>query len=151
MPSAGLTRRLQALRRAKESPITPVDILTLAALYQVSFEALMLRLEELRLIHSGSWDELRHRGFKVKQARAVADIPVNTRQLPPLPLRYEALAVRAFRNGTLSQERLARFLRTDPVGARKRVEELEYGQFFEDGEVYQLALNFETDLTSAGR
>lgn len=76
---------------------------------------------------------------------------MNSRQLPILPPRYEMLAVRAFRNETLSLERLARFLRTDRVGARERVEELEYGQFFENGEIYQLSLDFETDLTSAGR
>ena len=151
MPSASLTRRFQTMKRSKDGPITPADVLALAALYQMSFEALMLRLEELRLIRSGAWDELRDKGFKVTEARAILDLPVNSRQLPTLPLRYEALAARAFRNGTLSQERLARMLRTDRVGARERVEALEYGQFFEDGEVYQLALDFETELTSARR
>ncbi len=151
MPSAGLTRRFESAKRAKEGPITPADVLTLAALYKVSFQALMLRLEELRLIRGGSWDELREKGFKANKARALLDLPVDSRQLRTLPRRYETLAVRAFRTGILSQERLARFLRTDPVGARERVEELEYGQFFVNGEAYQLALDFEDDLTSAGR
>lgn len=70
MPTAGLIRRFQSMKRAKEGSITPADVLTLAALYEVSFEALMLRLEELRLIRSGAWDELREQGFKANKARA---------------------------------------------------------------------------------
>ena len=51
----------------------------------------------------------------------------------------------------VSQERLAKILRLDPVDARERVEELAHGQFFEDGELYQMSLDLDAELTSSGR
>ena len=39
----------------------------------------------------------------------------------PLPIRYRYLAVEAFERGELSEGQLARFLRTDRVGARRMV------------------------------
>ncbi len=151
MPSSGLTRRFQAMKRSKEGPVTPADVLSLAHLYQVSFAALMLRLEELRLISLGSWDRLRDAGFKPNEARRLLDLGPTPPGRSPLPYRYEALAVSAYLSGELSQERLARVLRTDPVGARERVEQLSHGQFFEDGELFQLSLDFDAELTSTGR
>lgn len=151
MPSSGLTRRFQAMRRSKEGPITPADVLVLSQLYQVSFAALILRLEELRLISSGSWDRLKDAGFKVMEARALLDLPAAPRTLPMLPLRFEALAVQAFTNAELSQERLSRLLRLEPVDARERVQELAHGMFFADGELYQLPLDFGIELTPAVR
>jgi Zn-dependent peptidase ImmA (M78 family)/DNA-binding XRE family transcriptional regulator len=151
MPSSGLTRRFQAMKRSKEGPVTPADVLALAHLYQVSFTALMLRLEELRLIALGSWDRLRDAGFKPNDARRLLDLDPVAQKRPPLPYRYEALAVRAYVMGKLSQERLAKILRLDPVDARERVEELAHGQFFEDGELYQMSLDLDAELTSSGR
>lgn len=151
LPTSGLVRRFQALRRAKDGPITPADVLVLCQLYQVSFAAMMLRLEELRLITSGSWDELKREGFKVNQARALLNLPSEQRSIPMLPGRFEALAVKAFTTEKLSQERLARLLRLHPVEARERVEQLAHGTFFDDGELYQLALDFGAELTPAAR
>ncbi len=80
------------------------------------------------------------------------DLGPATQGRSPLPYRYEALAVRAFiYDNLLSQERLAKMLRTDPIGARERVEELAHGQFFEDGELYQMSLDLGAELTSSGR
>lgn len=151
MPSSGLVRRFRAMRRAKEGPITPADVLVLGHLYQVSFAALMLRLEELRLISAGSWERLKGAGFKVTEARALLDLPPSQHRLAALPLRYEALAVQAFMRGELSQERLARLLRMQPVEARERVQELAHGMFFDDGELYQLPLDLGAVLTPVAR
>jgi len=151
MPASGLIRRFQAMRRSKDGPITPADILGLGQLYQVSFAALIMRLEELRLVSSGSWERLKDAGFKVTEARTLLDLSPVHHQLPALPLRYEALAVQAFTNGEVSQERLARLLRMQPVDARERVQELAHGMFFDEGELYQLSLDFAAVLTPAIR
>ena len=99
----------------------------------------------------GSWDRLREAGFKPNEARRLLDLGPLTQGRQPLPYRYEALAVQAFNTDKLSQERLAKLLRLDPVSARERVEELAHGQFFEDGELYQMSLDLGAELTSSGR
>ena len=151
MPSSGLTRRFQAMKRAKEGPVTPADVVALAHRYQVSFEACMLRLEELHLIALGSWGRLRDAGFKPNEARRLLDLQPAQSKRSAVPLRFQALAVRAFLNEQLSQERLAQMLRTDPVSAREVVEWLSHGQFFDDGQLYQMPLDFDAELTSPGR
>ncbi len=151
MPSSGLTRRFQAMKRSKASPVNPADVLSLAHLYQVSVTAFMLRLEELRLISLGSWDRLRNAGFKPNEARRLLGLGHVPQGRSALPFRYEALAVRAYVTEKLSLERLANLLRTDRVGAREKVEDLTQRQFFDDGEIYELSLDFDTELTSTGR
>ena len=148
MPPSGLIRRFQALKRAKDGPVTPADILVLSDLYCVSFQALVLWLEELKLLPIGTWDRLRDAGFKPKAARELIDLPSSEAALPPLPLRYQALAIQAFVSDKLSEGQLARFLRTDRVGARRLVRELTEGEpYYEAGAWRQTPLDFGAALT----
>lgn len=141
LPTAGLTRRFQAMRRSKEGPVTPADLLALAHLFGVSFQALVWRLEELKLLPAGTWDKLRALGFKVRSAQALVGIPSLVPARGSLPLRYELLAVQAYASDLLSEGELARYLQTDRVGARRRVQELTEGTpFFDDGAWHQLDL-----------
>jgi Zn-dependent peptidase ImmA (M78 family)/transcriptional regulator with XRE-family HTH domain len=151
IPGSGLVRRFQATRRAKDGPITPADVLTLCQLYRVSFQAMVLRLEELKLLTAGTWDGLSAEGFKPDAARALLALPPIAHELPRLPYRYEALAVQAFAAGDLSEGQLARVLRTDRVAVRDRIRELTGTRFFEDGEVLQLALNLDHALVGSPR
>lgn len=154
LPASGLTRRFQTMRRARGGPVTPADVLVLCQLYRVSFAAMLLRLEELRLIASGSWQRLKDAGCKVNEASTPPSATPAQRSLPLQPLlprRYEALAAEAFSRGQLSQERLASMLRLQPVEARERVRELAHGQIFDGGEVYHLALDLCDNLTPVVR
>jgi Zn-dependent peptidase ImmA (M78 family)/DNA-binding XRE family transcriptional regulator len=124
MPAAGLTRQFQAIKRAKDGPITPADVLILCRRYGTSFMAMMLRLEQLRLLEPGSLDRLNARGFKPAVAGAALGIPPAKPELRMLPLRFELLAVQAFEQGDLSEGQFARILRVDRIRARERVIEL---------------------------
>jgi Zn-dependent peptidase ImmA (M78 family)/DNA-binding XRE family transcriptional regulator len=124
MPGSGLTRQFRAIERAKEGPITPVDILGLCRRYGASFLAMMLRLEDLRLLAPGTLDRLNGKGFKPDAARAALGMPPTNTELRLLPLRFELLAIQAFEQEKLSEGQLARFLRLDRVRARERVAEL---------------------------
>jgi Zn-dependent peptidase ImmA (M78 family)/DNA-binding XRE family transcriptional regulator len=146
MPATGLVRRFQNLRRAKEGPVTPTDLLVLCQLYRASFQALTLRLEELRLLPTGTWDRLRDAGFKPDAARQLADLPPVGPELAHLPTRYRALAVQAFATGTISEGRLARFLRTDRVSARRQVEELAGTRFYDGSDWKQLSIDLAAEL-----
>jgi Zn-dependent peptidase ImmA (M78 family)/DNA-binding XRE family transcriptional regulator len=147
MPSAGLVRRYHAILRAKDNQITAADVLTLASQYAVSFQAMILRLEDLRLLSSGTWDRLKANHFKVREARALMGIAEMAPSHALLPERYEVLAVRAFENEELSEGELARYLRTDRVTARERAHTLGHTTFFESGEWGQLALDLSLSLT----
>lgn len=122
LPPPGLVRRVHEIRQGRGGALTAADLLTLAELYFVSVQALTRRLEELDLVGAGTWDRLQERGLKVREARALLELPEREGFVEMLPPRYRLLAVEAFRTGALSEGQLARFLRVDRVEARRVVE-----------------------------
>lgn len=150
MPATGLSRRFEAIRRAKSMPITPSDVLTLSHLFRVSFHAMTWRLEELKLLPVGTWERLRELGFKPSKARELMNLPPHNPELPPLPHRYLALAVQAYEAGHLTEGQLAERLRTDRVGAREHVRELvTQAQPSDDGGWQQAPLDLSAVLVGA--
>jgi len=123
MPAAGLERRFTEMTMSSPAGVTLADIVSLADLYQVSVQALILRLESLRRLRAGAWDRLKAEGFKLQHAQRLLGIDASPSLQERLPRRYVALAVEAFRRGELSEGQLGRFLRTDRVAARLQVEE----------------------------
>jgi len=146
MPAGGLNRRFTELHRSSESGITLAHVCSLANLYQVSVQALMLRLEELRRLPTGTWDRLKDEGFKVQHAQALLGIDVESAPIETLPTRYIDLAVAAFRDGQLSEGQLAKYLRTTRLGAREQVEHSEGKIHAEDNGTFTV---FTPDLAQA--
>jgi Zn-dependent peptidase ImmA (M78 family)/DNA-binding XRE family transcriptional regulator len=125
MPASGLNRRFTEMHRVSPSgSITLAQICTLADLYQVSAQALIIRLEKLRRLPIGTWDKLAVEGFKPRQAQQLLGIDANPPVLDALPRRYVNLAITAYEDGHLSEGQLAKLLRVDRVSARMMVEEL---------------------------
>lgn len=124
LPTDGLRRRFHELQRSREGGITPADLCLLAHRYFVSVEAITRRLEELHLVPLGTWDRLVDRGFRVREAQALLHLAPHAVADQPLPLRYRYLAAEAYERGDLSEGQLARFLRTDRLGARELVASL---------------------------
>jgi len=124
MPDDGLTRRFQTARQARGGHFTAVDLLQLAAHYEVSAQAMAFRLEGLRLVAGGWWDSLTARGFRVQDAREQIGIEQSRRDIELLPLRSQYLAVGAYLDGELSEGLLARALHADRVTARETVRRL---------------------------
>jgi Zn-dependent peptidase ImmA (M78 family) len=133
MPAQGLNRRFSELHRAGSKGITLADVCNLAGLYQVSVQALVLRLEDLSRLPAGTWERLRVEGFKGKQAHSLPGVEADPPLRELLPKRYVNLAVEAFRKGHLSEGQLARYLRTDRVSARVQVEQAENEIHLENG------------------
>lgn len=150
MPEDGLTRHFNAMKRAKSGPVTPADVLALCHRYRVSFSAMTLRLEELRLLPGGTWDKLRDAGFKPDAARGLVEVPRLVPELPTLPWRYQLLAVQAHERGLLSEEQLMRFLRSDRVGARRLIQQLtEAAPDYDAGAWHQVPLDLNAVLAGA--
>jgi len=124
IPATGLTRRFAELKRARPGGPTPADLLQLAHLYQVSLQALIFRLEALRLLRPGTWDHLEAAGFRVGEARRLLDLSSLEPDTSQLPARYRYLAVEAYLKGLISEGQFARFLRMDRVAARAVAQEL---------------------------
>lgn len=150
MPTSGLVRRFDAMRRGKDSPVTPADVLQLSHLYKVSFEAMMWRLEELKLLPSGTWEMLKSRDFKIGKVRQLVGLPAATVERTLLPHRYEMLSAQAYTRGLLSEGQLAQRMATDRVDALLRVRALEQEQQpSADGEMHQLQFDLNVDLIGA--
>lgn len=116
LPASGVRRRFLELERERFRGMTLGDLYRLAHSYGVSLETMTHRLEELRLIPVDTWDRARQERFKVTEPTNADD-----NFFPP---RYIALAVEAWQREQISEGQLARFLRTDRLGARERIQRL---------------------------
>jgi Zn-dependent peptidase ImmA (M78 family)/DNA-binding XRE family transcriptional regulator len=125
LPAAGLRRRFLDLERERPRGVTVGELCRLAHFYAVSFEATTRRLEELRLIPTGTWDRLRQERFRVREAQRLLGLEPAHPDEEVLPRRYVLLAIEAWQRGELSEGQLARYLRIDRLGARERVRRLE--------------------------
>lgn len=152
MPSGGLRRRFLHLQQSRGGHVTPAELIRLARIYAVSVEAMSRRLEELRLLSSGTFDLLRQRGFRVREAQALLGIESRKPLDAVLPIRYRHLAAEAFSKGLLSEGQLARILRMDRLEARAEVERLARETNVSDaGDVENVQLDLNQDLRQQKR
>ena len=147
MPETGLRRRFNETSRSGGGSLTAADVCRMAHQYSVSVEAMMLRLEQLGVLPRGTWDRLRDRGFKVREAQQQLMLVPHDVSHRALPAHYEFLAVLAFESGELSEGELARYLRTDRVSARRAVQRLtnEY-YLLEEGELASLPIDMSHNI-----
>jgi Zn-dependent peptidase ImmA (M78 family)/transcriptional regulator with XRE-family HTH domain len=147
MPASGLNRRFTEIHRSREKGISLADLIILADLYQVSVQALILRLETLKRLPTATWDKLEREGFKVRQAQQVLGIEANSPVKDSLPLRYKTLAVSAYNAEALTEGQLAKFLRTDRVRTRLIADEINHLAIAEkEGEFGNLQLDLAESL-----
>ncbi len=126
MPTSGVTRRFNALRRTKEN-VTVGDLCVLAHYYGVSVEAMVRRLEELKLLPTGLWNRIRESGFKVREAQRQLGLDALPASDQMFAIRYQHLAIEAFDRELISEGMLARFLCVDRLEARRISEVLRPG------------------------
>ena len=149
MPSAGLARRFNEIKRARQGTITPADLVKLAQFYQVSFEALVRHLESLHLLAAGTYEDLIDRGFKVREAQRILGLAPPPTSCQMLPLRYQLLAAEAYQKGQISEGQFARFVRRDRLEARELYESLrESLTLSEEGEVATIDLDLGEPITT---
>jgi Zn-dependent peptidase ImmA (M78 family)/DNA-binding XRE family transcriptional regulator len=125
MPRSGLSRRFNELKRSKAGPITAAALVQLAHAYRVSVQALTLRLEDLRLVHAGTWDRLRDNNFQPRAAARMLGLEADDEYAAEsLPFHYCILATQLYADGEITEGQLARYLGTDIVGARRAYQRL---------------------------
>ena len=106
----------------------------------------MLRLEELRRLPTGTWEQLKDQGVQVQHAQAVLGIDGVSAPVGLLPERYVDLAISAFQAGQISEGQLAKYLRSTRLAAREPVEASEHRIHFEDNGSFK---TFTPDLAQA--
>lgn len=151
MPGVGLGRRFDEIWRAVDGRVSPAEVLQLAHHYRVSFESMMGRLEELDRLPKGTYRRLKEQGFRPHEAKR--HVPLSSANVDPvLPLRYELLAVFAYKRGLLTEGQLAERLGfpKDRILTRMRVDELLLQQRVEDGELMDYGVNLDEPLLLAG-
>ncbi|HVZ31569.1 MAG TPA: ImmA/IrrE family metallo-endopeptidase [Polyangiaceae bacterium] len=117
MPATGVQKRFA--ERCRAGKFTPIDLYGLAQTFEVSFEAMTRRLEELRLLPRGSYDKIV--SSRLRPAELSKFHPKHASPALPelgLPERYVALAVSAYDQELLSEREFAEYLGTDVASAR---------------------------------
>ena len=151
MPATGLRRRFNEMSRANDGVMTAADICRIAHYYFVSVESVTLRLEELRLLPGGTWERLRDRGFRVREAQQQLGLGQQSDSENSLPIRYQLLAVRAYEEDKLTEGELSRLLRIDRVSARRLVQRVTHTpHLLEGGEVESLPIDLAARLVGQG-
>lgn len=121
MPTVGVQQRFADKCRAGK--FTPVDLYSLARHFEVSFQAMTLRLEELRLLPEGSYDKITRSQIRPRDLARHAGASPPPASRHKLPERYAALAVAAYDQELLSEGELAGYLDTDIADARRIYQE----------------------------
>lgn len=146
MPTSGLNRTFSEMRQAGQT-ITLASICTLASHFEVSFQALVLRLEELRRIKAGTWEMLIAQRFRVGDAKRSLGLEQSTSKEVCFSERYQSLALLAYEQGLLTEDELSEKLRQPRVLVREFVNAYRRRLFEEDdGSFQQLNLPLSTEV-----
>lgn len=133
MPGSGLNRRVSEIARSKGG-LTLAGICTLASLFEVSVQAMTLRLEELRRVKAGTWASLQERGFRPNAAKEYVGLETEHGIEERYSTRYQSLAVLAYEREQLTEGELAERLGQSRIETRKFVAEYRSRLFSEDDE-----------------
>lgn len=118
MPTSSLLRRFHDICHIHDQQFTPTNLFTLAHYYGVSVQALTYRLEEMKLLPSGTWDRLRDRGLKVRKVQEELGLQPLLARPDMTPIHYQHLAIEALDQGLITEGRFAKFLGVDRLEAR---------------------------------
>jgi Zn-dependent peptidase ImmA (M78 family) len=122
MPTSSLLKHFAAYR--SDGKFTPADLCTMAHYYGVSVQAMDLRLEDLGLLPTGTWDKLRAGGFKVREAQSQLELGKLPERTDKFPIQYQHLAIEALDQGLITEGRFADLLGVDRLEARRIAEML---------------------------
>jgi Zn-dependent peptidase ImmA (M78 family) len=117
LPASGVQKRFA--ERCRAGKFTPMDLYALSRAFGVSFQAMALRLEELRLLPRGSYEKIVQSRLRPQDLGKHQESPARVAAINlGLPERYVALAVSAYDQEHLSEREFAEYLGTDIATAR---------------------------------
>ncbi|CAN1210433.1 HTH cro/C1-type domain-containing protein [Tumidithrix helvetica PCC 7403] len=123
MPTSSLLKQFNDMHRS-HGKFTPTNLFTLAHYYGVSVQALIYRLEDMKLLPVGTWDRLRDRGLKVRKVQQEMGLEAIVQRTDMAPIHYQHLAIEALDQGLITEGRFAKLLDVDRLEARRIAEVL---------------------------
>jgi Zn-dependent peptidase ImmA (M78 family)/DNA-binding XRE family transcriptional regulator len=129
-PARAIMQKFQEVTAGSDR-LSRRHIIVLAHFFGVSREALVRRLEELRLVKTGTWDWFQNNGgiTDEQERQVLGDLSAPDTQKAdadrPTTLRLNMLAAEAYRQDLLSEGQLARLLHLDRVELRDILHGLE--------------------------
>ncbi|MDB9313124.1 XRE family transcriptional regulator [Spirulina sp. CS-785/01] len=124
MPTSSLLKQFNDRCRANGGKFTPTDLFTLAHYYGVSVQAFTYRLEDMKLLSSGTWENLRDRGLKVRKVQQDLELDDIPQRSDMTPIHYQHLAIEALDQGLITEGQFANFLGVNRLEARQIAESL---------------------------
>lgn len=128
-PARALTQKFQEVT-AGSNRLTRRHVIVLASYFGVSLEAMLRRLEELRLTKPGTWDWFVGNGGITEEhvQQVLGDAALLRERDPSLAssLRLNMMAAEAHRQDLLSEGQLSSLLRIDRVTLREIIGNLEH-------------------------
>lgn len=118
MPATGLSRRFSEMLSDAGGEVKVAHLLMLAQFFEVSFQAVTQRLEEIGRVTRGTYAMLRDRGFKPREAEGILGLERRA-PLERMPFRYVFLLATLYARGAVSEGDVAAYLRTDRLSARE--------------------------------
>ncbi|MGN2246940.1 helix-turn-helix domain-containing protein [Frateuria sp. GZRR35] len=149
MPEAGIQKRFYE-DLEKSGDFNVGDLCRMADYFVVSVMAACLRLEQLKLIPRGSWDQLSEERVPVRSLREEAGLGRSSDGdlTESYPERYRLLAVQQYLAGRFSEGQLAKLLRCDRLKAREIVELCSQASDDMDGTMSMVPLSLSHSLIS---
>jgi Zn-dependent peptidase ImmA (M78 family)/plasmid maintenance system antidote protein VapI len=129
-PARGVMQKFQEII-AGSNRLTRRHVIILAHYFSVSREAIVRRLEELKLVKLGTWDWFQENGSITdeQERQVLGDLRTPDAQKiqadRPTTVRLNLLAAEAYRRELLSEGQLARLLRLDRVELRELLNDQE--------------------------
>ncbi|MFP4221446.1 MAG: ImmA/IrrE family metallo-endopeptidase [Phormidium sp.] len=123
MPTSGLLQRFNDITRS-QGKFTPTNLFTLAHYYGVSIQALIYRLQDMRLLPYGTWERLQNRGLKVKQVQGELGLEELEHRANTVPIHYQHLAIEALDQGIITEGRFSDLLNVNRLEARRIADSL---------------------------
>ncbi len=123
MPTSNLFKRFNDIC-SSQGKFTPTNLFTLAHHYGVSLPALTYRLEEMKLLPSGTWEKLQAKKLEVGKTKEKLGLETIPQRTDMAPIYYQQLAIEALDRGVITEGRFAKFLQVDRLEARGIAQEL---------------------------
>jgi len=137
-PARGVMQKFQEVVAGSDR-LTRRHVIVLAHFFGVSREAIVRRLEELKLIKSGTWDWFKDNGgiTDEQERQVLGDIggpdPHKAEASRPTTLRLNMMAAEVYRRELLSEGQLAQLLQLTRIEVREILDGLEAERSEADG------------------
>ena len=123
MPAAGLSRRFSEMLNDAGGELRVSHLIMLGQFFEVSFQAIVQRLEDVGRISAGTYELLKSHGFKPHEAENILGLGPRA-PLDRLPSRYLFLVATLYDRGNLSEGDIASYLNVDRLHAREILQRL---------------------------